>query len=126
MLLTWYWTAAIRPDFKDDYFLGRLFVGVHPFYLVARTYNTLCQVNGKTKKMDPKEMGREFPKDFQKDEQRFKMGFIGGTSLEFPSAFLLEIKAMLPYNLMSIEDKALRPNVASFHLSFGYNFAKFV
>ncbi|TSJ81173.1 MAG: PorT family protein [Candidatus Cardinium sp.] len=62
MLLTWYWTSAVRPDFKDDYFLGRLFVGVHPFYLVARTYSVLCQVNGKTHKKDI-----EFPKDDQKD-----------------------------------------------------------
>ncbi|TSJ81172.1 MAG: hypothetical protein NMK33_01490 [Candidatus Cardinium sp.] len=60
------------------------------------------------------------------DYQRFKVGFIGGTSLEFTNGLLLEIKAMLPYNLMNEKDKELRPNVASFQLSLGYNFAKFV
>ncbi|MCT4696806.1 MAG: hypothetical protein V3581_01045 [Candidatus Cardinium sp.] len=130
VLFTWYWTALICPDFKKDYFLGRLFVGLHSFYLVKRDLKQELMVNGKKVQIIKFEDGTKVESTngfvdipFSKGEKRFKYGFIYGTSLEFSSGLLLELKGMAPYNLLNYE-KEFRPNVQAFHLSVGYNFAK--
>ncbi|WP_243018132.1 MULTISPECIES: PorT family protein [Candidatus Cardinium] len=120
-LLTWYWTRVIRPDFKDDYFLGRLFAGLHICYCIKRTQ--------KGESMSyPIELGSDTDgstgSPSSKNEKRLKIGFVGGTSLEFPNGWLLEVKSMLPYNLLNMKNKDERPLFTSIHLSVGFNLAK--
>ncbi|WP_114910416.1 hypothetical protein [Cardinium endosymbiont of Sogatella furcifera] len=131
VLFTWYWTALICPDFKKNYFLGRLFVGLHSFYLVKCDIKREMMVNGEKTSRPILFNGEEFvttdsfvDEPFNEGEKRLKYGFIYGTSLEFPSGLLLEIKGMAPYNFCNVESKKNRPNVHAFHLSVGYNFAK--
>ncbi|WP_243518727.1 MULTISPECIES: outer membrane beta-barrel protein [unclassified Candidatus Cardinium] len=122
ILLTWYWTGAIRPDFKENYFLGRLFAGLHSFYCISRSQKVECIAYGKEVKEYSTDGFKDVP--FDKSEKRLKFGFIGGISLEFPSGLLIELKGMIPYNLFNVPNKDDRSLVASIHFSLGLNLAK--
>ncbi|WP_243518091.1 MULTISPECIES: PorT family protein [unclassified Candidatus Cardinium] len=121
-LLTWYWTRAIRPDFKDDYFLGRLFAGLHICYCIKRTQKDAFTSN--LTELGSDTDGSSTGSPSSKNEKRLKFGFVGGTSWELPNGLLLELKSMLPYNLLNIKNKDERPLFTSVHVSVGFNLAK--
>lgn len=120
VLLVWSWTASIRPDFREDYFHGRIFMGFHPFWSIRGVIKSTL----KASRISDESNKYNIP--FDKDNPRHKIGLIGGTSFEFTNGLLLEIRIIAPYKLSDERDRKNRPNIKSFHLSTGYNFAKFL
>lgn len=118
----WYWTGSIRPDFKDDYFIGSLFAGPYCFNVMSR----VAEIQESTTKNGEQSSHNQSIETSLTHKDRLKVGFIAGTSVELPIGLLFEAKAILPYNLSNTKDehKELRSSFTSIDLSLGFNVAK--
>lgn len=104
VLLSLHWTAFIGPGFKEDYFLGRIFAGIYPFYFIRQEVMSKYEINGQVSHhtTSTKLLDQKWP----------ELAFIAGASLEWDNGCLLEGKSVF-----------YKKN-KSFHLSVGYNFAR--